>query len=269
MHKPSWIDPAWTPTGLNAGFSEFAAITGLQPTYLWPGLHKDVVKGLTLDSVNSAVEAVPVLGLKPNAITEYFFDFNLADTTAWCLSTPTLLELNQSWLQVVLWRASDPANSLVNIVGKRDDIAPNAGYELYVGAGGIIAARADDGPTTYDTQLAINHNDGQWHVIVLHADYSANEWQVSSELGNGTIATVPSLSTSMLACAGTDRLNTAGQEIAMWTFVRGPATEGIDGNTLAISLHNALVEDLGVGAELVLDTNYDIIVDGNGDPVYA
>lgn len=255
---------------------KFLEVSGFSASHLWVGGSIDAAYAgnLDLEPVGSAVELRPALGLRTNVISTRMMPFGLADGTAWRSPNTSFADFTgSSWAFFVCWRSASPGNSLNGIIGKRASAAPNVGWEFYVGTGGAqVSARLDDDPTNYDSNLAGSYNDGQWHVFAVVADALTPRWFVASELAAGSVATLPaSASNAVRWSIGTNRLATSGQEVAVVAYCFGAQIDGVAPATVVsacAALHAYLVEDLGIGAKLVLDSNY-AIVTADGVPVYA
>lgn len=231
-------DPEFTE-----GVFEFAAATSVTPSYFWPGIRFDPVSNERMDAIGNAIDGVDATGLLDQAITSNMFQFTNSDGTAWRADDAVIADMDgTSFALFVVWRSTEP-NALRNILGKRnlDDFV---GYELFVPANGIqIQARVQGSDMTMsDSVLQGLYTDGEWHTVGLLADRGADQWLLCSEFECGVVATLPpSASSNVNLAIGTQRIATAGQNIALVAVASGAQVEGMDVSAATQALHALVV----------------------------
>jgi len=265
----------YTLTGTDV--EAFTNLTGLAPSHYWPGTKEDSVAGLPeseLVPLNAAIDAQNALGLQPSLLTSKMFQLGRADGTAWQFPDPGVLGYaGTTWGWIWVMRSSNPANSLNNVFGKRRNGTPDfRGLEIFfTNAGaGVQARMTDSGASTFDTILNGPYNDGQWHVLAVVADAGAAQWQLFSELGAGSVGSLGGGAnpTEIPMSLGTQRLASAGMDIALWAYIPGEQAISLD-QAVCADVYQQLV-GVGFGANnLVLSTDYDFIITTSGDIVIA
>lgn len=219
-------------------YQVLSAVIGGDPEYAWIGQPVDLARGSTMTPAGNARYGI---GAKPNAAPwgDQALIFEQVATDAWATDDASIADMDGTEAVAVIVAANVNVTTFPNtLLGKRDEAADLAGWELAVGSTGNLIATIDSGAAPVEVALGVLTAILGWHVWIVRYDPDASLWEVATQQESGSTTFPSSASSSVPLTIGVYRsADSPKWQCSLLAVVRGQLAANLDLPALASRLH--------------------------------